>query len=377
MKYLEPGRLEQNIEKIAQSDLIQNKVFGSSYCVMQGEKTVYQKCFGRVSVGEAAAVTEETLFRLASMTKPITAVATLILAERKQLALEAAVSDYLPEFADIHVITVDGQNLGIPRRQPVIRDLLTHTSGIGSENLKMEKRTAADMSSLEAFIDFSVRSGLDFEPGSRQLYSGVAAFDVLTKIIELVSGMDYLAFLQKEILEPCGMHDTTFIPSEEQWGRMIDMHTRAEGRNAVHPMKKGCVFGEFPCTHYLGGAGLVSTLGDYRKFAQMLLNKGRVNVHRLLSEETLQLMRTPWVSKDIMPGAEQWGLGVRVITDEAYGSLPVGSFGWSGAYGSHFWVDPENEIVAVYMKNSMVDGGAGNHSARDLEKAVYSALVNE
>ena len=113
------------------------------------------------------------------------------------------------------------------------------------------------------------------------------------------------------------------------------------------------------------------------KFARMLLNRGVLGEKRVLKEETLKLLHTPWVSEEIMSGSQRWGLGVRVITDKAYGTLPAGSFGWSGAYGSHFWIDPQNRIAVVFMKNSMVDGGAGNRSACALEKAVYDALCAE
>lgn len=378
MRRLDVKRLTQNIEKIACSDLVTNKVFGSAYSIWQGDQNVYEKCFGKVSWGEAQTVTRDTLFRLASMTKPVTAVATLLLTERKLLSLTDPVAMYLPEFEKIHIITADGQDLGRPQKQPDILQILTHTSGIGSEDLKLRRRTAEDSETLNSYIGFGIRSGLDYEPGTRQMYSGSVAFDVLTRIIEIVSGMDYQSFLQKEIFEPCGMRDTTFVPTVEQWSRMIDMHTRTDdGKSAVHCMKDGCVFVDFPCTHYLGGAGLVSTLGDYMKFARMLLKKGQIGNVQLLEEDTLRMMCTPWVSADIMPGPQRWGLGVRVITDAAYGTLPVGSFGWSGAYGSHFWIDPENEMAVVYLKNSMIDGGAGNVSACELETAVYSALITE
>ena len=130
-----------------------------------------------------------------------------------------------------------------------------------------------------------------------------------------------------------------------------------------------------PCTHYLGGAGLVSTLHDYSNFAKMLLCKGKTDEGQFLREETFDLLCTPQVSGEIMPGNERWGLGVRVITNDAYPYLPKGSFGWSGAYGSHFWIDPVTRVAAVFMKNSKFDGGAANESARNFEKAVYSSFA--
>ena len=156
---------------------------------------------------------------------------------------------------------------------------------------------------------------------------------------------------------------------------MIAMHNRVDGVNCIEKMIENCVFSVVPCTHYLGGAGLVSTLADYSKFAQMLLNKGKTPTKQIIREDTFRLLHTPFVSEDIMPGSERWGLGVRVIVSEDYGTLPVGAFGWSGAYGTHFWIDPINDIAAVYMKNSLFDGGAANESARNFEKAVNDAFI--
>ena len=152
------------------------------------------------------------------------------------------------------------------------------------------------------------------------------------------------------------------------------MHDNKDGKNINADMIQGCVFGDFPATHMLGGAGLVSTIDDYYRFTLMLLNKGEFNDNRLLSESTFNQMCVPQVSYELMPQTERWGLGVRVITDESYPNLPVGSFGWSGAYGSHFWFDPVNQSYAVYMKNSKFDGGAANESARYFERAVYLSV---
>ena len=139
-------------------------------------------------------------------------------------------------------------------------------------------------------------------------------------------------------------------------------------------MPENCFFENIPCTHYLGGAGLVSTARDYCKFAEMLLHNGQAKNARILSEESVHLMSTPYVCER---ETESWGLGIRVITSNTYPHLPVGSFGWSGAYGSHFWVDPSNDLFAVFMKNSKIDGGAGNESARNFEEAVYASFVEK
>lgn len=377
MKQLDRDLLARNIAQTAEYDMTHGKAFGSAYWVMQEGETVYERCFGHVSADGGAAVTADTLFRLASMTKPVTAFAALMLVDRGLLRLSDPVAAYLPAFADVPVteVAADGTLVtqGTPQTPPTVRHILTHTSGIGSDGRKCAQMTATDKATVEATVAFHRRMGLDFHPGTRQQYSGSGSFDVLVKIIETVTGTDFPLFLQREIFTPLGMGDTTFTPTAEQWGRMIAMHTAVGGRNADAPMKAGCVMSDYPCTHYLGGSGLASTLRDYAAFAAMLLGSGG----GLLSEDTFSLMVTPSVSEELMPIHERWGLGVRVITKDYYEDLPVGSFGWSGAYGTHFFVDPVNKVAGVYLRNSLVDGGSGSECARNFERAVHRSFATK
>ena len=379
MKLLDKNSLKNNIEKIAHYDFCNQKVFGCSYAVIQNDETVYKNHFGFTSNNGITKVSDDTLFRLASMTKPITAFATLILADNGQISLSDKVSKYLPEFENIHIIDSFDKNnyidLGKPKKHPTIRDLLTHTSGIGSNTYKLQKMTAEDKSSLDNTVTFLADIGLDFEPSRKQAYSGFGAYDVLVKIIENVTETNYEIFLKNKIFEPCGMVNTTFIPTPNQWKNLIAMHNKCNGKSVNANMKSNCIFEDFPCTHFVGGAGLISSLTDYLNFTKMLLNSGSTHNESLISKETFNLLHTPSVSTLIMPGNQNWGLGVRVITDKSYCTLPVGTFGWSGAYGSHFWIDPQNKIAAVYMKNSLFDGGAANESARNFEKAVNDSLI--
>lgn len=371
MKQLDFQKLDANITEIAQYDLEQHNVSGSSYLVYQAGK-VYKKHFG-VTEPNGQPVGDDTVFRLASMTKPVTAVATLLLIDRGLLSLADPVRKFLPEFEHIHVVTEDGVDHGETRQAVTIKHLLSHTSGFGS--LKPANLTADELADIPGTIRYFVKAGLDFEPDTRQWYSAFAAFDVVAAIIEQVTGQDYEDFLQAELFAPCGMKDTTFLPTPAQWARMIPMHAKVNGENAVDILPEGCVFEAFPAAHKAAGAGLASTLADYARFADMLLHKGvTADGRRLMSEATFELMSRPQVTEEIMPGNQKWGLGVRVITDETYGVLPAGSFGWSGAYGTHFWVDPADDLYAVFMKNSRFDGGAGNQSACRFERAVHDAM---
>lgn len=373
MRLLDENRLKQNINEAATYDLDSNNVYGSSYFVWQKGGIVFKKHFGFAGPDTNIKTDDSTMYRLASMTKPITAVAMLILSDRGLISLDDPISKYIPEFEGIHIITSDGIDIGKSKTSPTVLHCLTHTSGIGSEkpvvpNCEERKTISA---TLGRFID----AGLDFEPFTKQAYSPYAAFDSLAYIAEKVTGQDYGDFLKNEIFIPCNMPDTTFSPTCEQWNRFVTMHNKVDGKNDVGITYPDCIFEKFPCSHKLAGAGLVSTLNDYSNFARMLLNNGEINNHKILSEQAIKALSMPYVPGDIMPGNENWGLGVRVITDNSYPTLSAGSYGWSGAYGPHFWIDPENDICAVFMKNSRFDGGAGNKSARRFEKAVWDALV--
>lgn len=376
VKKLNIALLKRNIEQAAQYDLDNHKVFGSAYCVIQDDSVIYENYFGNTSAAKTKPVTNNTIFRLASLTKPITAIAVLILVERGMLSLSDHVSDYLPDFKEIHITQITDTNeiidLGKAKNDITICHLLTHTSGFGSNAKKSKAMTDEDKESIDNTIDFYFKAGLDFEPGTKSQYSGTGAFDVLVKIVEKITKTDYLSFLQKEIFSPCEMVNTTFVPTPKQWGQMIAMHNRVDGQNCDTQMKDNCIFEDHPCSHYLGGAGLVSTLEDYSKFAKMLLNKGKTPKKQILEPETFKLLHTAFAPRRSIN--ENWGLGVRVVVKEEYKILPAGAFGWSGAYGSHFWIDPTNKIAAVFMKNSFVDGGAGNESARNFEKAVNDSF---
>ena len=378
MQNLNKELLQANIEKAAQYDFDNQKVFGSAYFVMQEDAVVCEKCFGTTSPHSTEPVTNRTIFRLASMTKPITAIAALILVDRGLLSLSDKVVDYLPEFKDIHItqITQTGElvDLGKAKNDITVLHLLTHSSGIGSIAMsKSAKMTDEDKKSVDNTVKFFAKIGLDYEPGTKQYYSGIAAFDVLVKIMEGITQTDYLTFLQQEIFEPCDMVDTTFIPTEAQWGRIIAMHNRVDGKSVVGTVKENCVHRDYPCTHFLGGGGLISTLSDYAKFATMLLHSGKTPKKQLVREDTFQLLHTSHAPMRTDPN-QHWGLGMRVVTGEGYERLPVGAYGWSGAYGSHFWLDPANKLVAIFMKNSQVDGGSRNESGRNFEQAVHDSF---
>ena len=379
MKKLNIEVLSENIKNRAEKDIKENNICGASIAVISSNETLYKAHFGTLSAEDSTPIDDSVLFRMASMTKPVTAVAVMVLFAKGLIDIDDPVEKYLPQFRDKYIVKMtDGRMEKVCKANTTltVKLLLTHTSGLlaGECGVVYANKLSAEANkSLKGTVDYYSSVGLSFEPYSKQEYSPTAAFDVLARIVEVISDTDYAEFVTKYITDPCGMTDTVFVPDNEQWQRIIPMHTKENVKSGVFEMKEGCVFENVPVTHYLGGAGLISSLDDYTAFAKMLLNKGEINGNRVISEKAVKLISTPQVPESIMPGNERWGLGVRVITSENYRYLPVGTFGWSGAYGTHFWIDPVNSIAAVYMKNSLFDGGSCAVTAANFEKDVFNA----
>lgn len=378
MRKLDPNLLERTVTDTILGDIAQGKVGCAAVLVKQQGETLLEKCY--YEPGSPFETRPDTLFRMASMTKPVTAVAVMKLVERGVLDLDDPVGKYIPSLAKLPVGTIQDDQMILSEETYAItiRNLLTHSSGLGSGVVGTwyaQKRDVSKIKDLADVMDVYAGQALDFVPYTNHIYSGIAAFDVLARIVELVSGMTYDRFLRQEIFDPLGMVDTTFAPNEEQWSRMIPMHSRVEEKSAVRTTKPGTIFEGFPTTYFAGGAGLASTLQDYIRFAEMLQNWGTLDGVRILSEDSVRQMATPQLPATVMTGNEIWGLGVRVIVREEYEALPVTTFGWSGAYGTHFWVDPVNKITAVYLKNSVYDGGSGAKTARRMEEDVHQCLL--
>lgn len=371
---LDPRLLKQHISERILEDIRCQRVCGAAVAVLQRGETVYEATFGHQYPGQNECLRQDAIFRIASMTKPVTAVAVLLQAQRGKLKLEDEVAEYLPKYARIPLAET-GTYCTVPLR---IWHLLTHTSGMEAEPAYRERVRQIPMEikgSLARSVDYYATVPVSYEPGSKRRYAGRATFDILGRIVEITSGIPFEDFVQREIFAPCSMMDTTFAPSSAQWERVVGMHDYQDGRSVASETTPGCVVDDVPVTHPLGGAGLVSTLADYVKFAQMLQNKGMASGGRILEPEWVEKMATSQLPAAMMSETVNQGLGVRVITGEGYPWLPAGTFGWSGAYGTHFWVDPINEITAVYLKNSRYDGGSGAVTARNFEEDVFSSIL--
>lgn len=376
MKITDREGLNKALRARMLDDIEKGKVSGAVALVMQNNECIARICEGYSDCENKKTLLPDSMFRLASMTKPVTATAVLICQERGLLSVNDKVSKYFPQFKDKYVGKKD-ENGKIIKDEFVgdklrIINLLTHSNGIVTGEIgcnQFDTMTMEDRRDLKSATDwYADNLLLDFMPDTKEAYSPVAAFDIAARIVEMVTQTPFNEFIDKNIFIPLGIKDVTCSPTDEQWERTVKMHYLGEdGKGHTNDNLYRKRFENIE--YFSGGASLVGSAEDYAVFASMLLGGGSYKGVRIISERSLKQMKTPY---RLWHSNENWGLGVRVIARD--NNLPDGVFGWSGAYGTHFWVDDENQIVAVYMKNSYYDNGAEAISSRNFEADVYKNL---
>lgn len=382
----------QRVSDMVDRNIKAGQVSGAVTLVARNGRVVFQQAQGLSDLEKKAPMRTDTVFRIASMSKPVTGVAILILVEEGRIRLTDPVSRFLPAFSELKVIAtkpatpplalpppgsppLPPQTSLVPVERPVtIFDLLTHTSGILSG-------PASLAAGGQALVDNRHQLGLkwteelpqvplDFQPGSRWAYSAVAGIDLLAHIVEVVSGQDFNTFISQRIFRPLGMRDTFFWPTAAQRTRLVGSYIKSE---------KGLTPRENPDylsseTYYSGAGGLMSTAESYARFAMLLANGGELNGVRILSPRSVELMGSAYIP-DTLPGrspGEGYGLTVRVITDPVarFTTLSKGAFGWSGVFGTHFFVDPSKKLAAIMLIQT-----PSNEMRADFEDAVMQAVV--
>ena len=359
---------------------VEEQYFLGSICgIWDKNGKLFGKSQGFSDFERTKEIKQNSMFRLASMTKPITGCAFMQLCEKGMIDLDTPISRFIPEFADVQVSTKT-ENGKIQQTEKIKyaitpRMILSHSSGIGSGNtLLIQSKYISKCKSLEETVKKYATGVLEFQPGTCQAYSGTWAFDVLARIIEIISGMQYDKYIKENIFDPLGMFDTTYMPSDEQCARTVSFCKRTDHGIEMQSMPAKAGFWCVGEGWIGGGAGLFSTLDDYSKFARMLLNDGEFNGYCILQKNTVALMsknQTVQPSKGIKKET-MWGLSMRVCREGDV--LPKGTFGWSGAYGTHFWVDKENGITCVYMVNLANAGGSGEQASHEFEHDVMSGV---
>jgi CubicO group peptidase (beta-lactamase class C family) len=387
-------KLEKTLINRIDKDIAEGTVIGASCAVMQGDERICTIIRGVSDPQTMSPLHNDNIFRLASMTKLLTIAGLLLQIEQGKISYDTPVSNFLPGFKEkwiakaegftfdekTHMPNFENASYTIDRKAEVpitLNHLVTHTSGLGSGiagMLQAQEMTDAQKATVTTVADFYANEAvLDFEPGAHWAYSGLAAFDIMARIIEMLTDMEFADYLKKYIFSPLELKDMTFVPSDEQWGRMVALHDREDGKAVARGGRT--VLGNYPLTYSCGGGGLVSTLDDYCKFVKMLMDGGVYNGRRILKEESVKAMGTQRLPDEITnkPGQTTWGVGCMIYKN--FPPMPAGCYGWSGAFGTHMWVDPVNKVGAVYMRNSAFAAGAEADTARNFETDVYSASI--
>ena len=384
------GRIHETIQRHIDT----HDISGAVTLVARRGKVAHFEAQGVMDLESKKPMTKDALFWIASMSKPITGVAILMLMEEGKVRLNDPVSKFIPEFRGLKVAMMQERTVppGSPALAPgtaapsfytvpatreiTIRDLLTHTSGLvsGGPASTAELQKVARKSG-ETLADFIPRLGavpLDFQPGTRWSYSPSAAFDTLGRVVEIISGQSYDQFLRQRIFDPLAMKDTVFHPAEERLPSIPTMYHRAGNSMEQADMRDRLN----NTTYFSGAGGLMTDAEDYLQFGEMLASGGQWNGKRLLSPKTVELMASVH-APDTLPGrpkGRSFGLSVQVINDSVAAGIRVsdGSFGWDGAFGTHFWVDPKEKVVGILMIQT---NNPNRELDRDFENAVMQAMI--
>lgn len=372
-------------------------IAGATALVAIDGKIVYHKAFGYSNAASRTPLKTDHIFRIASQTKAITSAAVMMLMEEGALLLDDPVSKYIPAFARPQVLATfqaaDSSYTTTPARSEItIRQLLTHTSGIGYAQIGSREANAI-------YAKAGISSGLGVAPGKKvgddieklatlpifhqpgEKFTYGLNTDVLGYLVEVVSGMPLDRFFREKILDPLGMRDTWFFLPVEKQGRLVALHTETEQKKVVPApdtiYRNGAWLTNYPNTRgtfFSGGAGLSSTAYDYSIFMEMLRNGGVYNGKRLLSQNAVDMMVQNQIGDIDRGNGEKFGLGFGITTERSSAKLGLspGSYMWGGAFSSTYWIDPQEKIVAQVMINQSPISRSDIHDK--IKVMVYGAL---
>ena len=385
-------------------DYIQeNKIAGAYVIVRKNGKVVCDSGYGYADIEKKVPIKRNSIFRLASLTKPVIAVCVMMLEEDGALSLDDPIDKYLSGYGDFQVADrligfedyyeADPDNPARPKihgdlldevhpvpqiRKITLRDLLTHCSGMGQGPVSMREfeKLFRQGQSLDERIEQIPSVMLDFQPGQMTGYSASVAFEVLGKVIEIVSGKNLQTFVEERILQPLEISDLGFCLTEEQKKRVVRLY---EGNSRsmkdvtdTEPFWK--LIEPFSNHYYSGSAGMVGSVEAYDRFVSTLTYENFESSKRILLEQSVKKMSHSAAYKrmEFNPGTV-WGLGMAVVEnpEKAGRKVGKGTYGWSGAYGTHFIIDPSRHITAVLGVNCSNIGGADSVLSRELEEIIF------
>ena len=367
----------------------QQKLVGISTLVARNGQVVHFAAQGQQDREKNIPLSRDTIFRIYSMTKPVTAVAALTLWEQGKFHMNDPIDMYLPQLKDLQVyVSGEGDNMVTEKQKQPIRiiDLFMHTAGLSYgfsqspvDKLYQQMFATANFKTADEMLDAIAKLPLNHQPGEKWHY-GVNT-DIIGFLVEKLSGKKLGEYMQEVIFEPLKMNDTGFYVTADKRDRLKQIYTVGDkGQTVVRPVGALGDYQSDPQVHN-GGGGLVSTMDDYLTFAQMLLNGGEVNGTRILGRKTVEYMRTNHMPKHLVPfepgaAGEGYGLAVSVTVDE--GQLKFmgseGNFGWGGMASTYVRIDPKENMIILGMSQFVPIGFHRYHD--DLRNLVYQALVD-
>jgi CubicO group peptidase (beta-lactamase class C family) len=389
---LSPERLER-IATAVQHSIDDKRIAGAVTLVARRGQVAWFKAQGMMDREAGKPMRPDTMFRICSMTKPITSVAVMMLYEEGLFLLDDPVSKYLPEFKNPKVLVkpASGESYTIPAtREITIRDLLRHTSGLTYHwnadlgPMYRDANVAHGLLAYDGTIGDNVKSlasvPLLFNPGERWEYS--LGVDVLGRLVEVVSGKPLDEFFRVRIFEPLGMKDTYFYPPENKLDRLAAAYTYYEGKGLSRfpegPITEGATVysADYPYRGpkklFSGGAGLVSTTGDYLRFCQMMLNGGKLGTSRILSRKAVELMSQDQLGKIGPDRGFGLGFGVNGVKAPLPELGSPGEFNWGGFFYTAFSIDPKEQMIVIFMGQLHPTGGL--HLDQEVKVLAYQAI---
>jgi CubicO group peptidase (beta-lactamase class C family) len=380
----------QRLPRVLQEYVDADRLAGAVVLVSRHGKIILHEAVGYRDVEAGAPMRKDSIFRIASQTKAIVSVATLLLQEEGKLLISDPVGEYLPEFMETTVAVAQddgGYDVVAAVRPITIRDLLTHTSGFGYgtglasdawEDAEMQGWYFADRAEpIRETVKRMAALPAESQPGEAWVYG--YSIDILGALVEQVAGQPLNRFLSERIFQPLAMTDTHFYLPEDKRDRLAVVYaTTPNGiaRASEDGMNGQGAYIDGPRKSFSGGAGLLSTAADYARFLQMMLNGGELEGQRILGRKTVELMTVDHLGDIAFTDGEGFGLGFFVVEDLGARGKPgsVGEFGWGGAYHTDYWVDPVEDLVVVYMTQLIPAGDMDD--AEEVRALVYQAIVD-
>lgn len=388
---MSPERIAR-IDDMFQAAIKENQVPGVVALIARNGKIVYHKAYGAANE-KGDQLEKNTIFRIASQTKAITSTAVMMLWEEGKFRLDDPISKYIPEFGPAQILDTYNDSDGTYTTKPAedqitIRDLITHTSGLGYGVIDGDERFkkiyakagitdlfTTENISIEESVKKLAKLPLHHNPGEKFTYS--EGLDVLGYFIEVVSEIPFDEFLRKRIFDPLGMSDTWFYLPKDKHNRLVAVQHKKDGKWKNYPVtfydtdypKKGAK------RFFSGGAGLSSTAQDYATFLQMYLNNGELNGTRILSRTTVQSIMGNQTDEKFGEGKKHYGLAFGVVTQngqDAGGEGSKGTFDWGGYFNTQYFADPKEKIIGVLMKQTQ--GSTGDQTGWKFRQMVFASI---